>query len=1541
MIDNYRIEKSIHRSGHSEVFLAEEKRSGKLVAIKKVFRRRASDKKWFEKETEISGLFSDSPFAVKMIDAFESEDAFFLVTEYVEGDPISSYSKDWKRILDFFIQLSEALQETHAKGILHGDIKPENILIDSEYRIKLLDFGGSLEKNGGDRIHSGTLPYMSPEQLGYIDYPVGNYTDLYSLGVCFFRLFTGRLPFEHQDRNRLVSRILTETPPKAHDLLSEIPAAIGEVLYTLMRKDPGERYQTAGGLLHDLRRILAKPQEVFSLREKDSTGELNLSAPPVGFESCYELISNSLQQQQSVFFSGQALSGKTTLLHSIPRKFPQNSWIMVNLVSSDKESWGGAVKKIIYKSALLLERREIASLLQSARGQHINSFLPPDFRVSETAQETLEDEAVKEYLQNFLLKFLQFLRSRNMHPLIDDFSFADTLSISLLNAAEIPLVASLPTDTNTLKHFSENAFVDYELQALNQDDRNSLLQNIFSGNISQTDINRILDSWKDYSIFPGELIRNISIMQANKTLTFKRPEGWQLEKDAHISADIHSAFQEYVQENCRKLSRKNRKLLTVSAFFPRGFFANDIEGMPKQIEALTRAKLVEQQKDSRCTLPGEVRQFLLKDISKRSRAFWLKQALEHMRRKPEKYQREITDILIELQSPEAPAQLDLLMQQWWKEYNYGLLAKYFLIAGSFVKSDHDFVNVMNDFLTIRLSFRDIHSLQPLIDRAERIMEDTNHFSEKERSILLTACAMYYYIVADFKKALTYTDTLLPIMKKLGDTKVVYFAHTLRAVILYFAGNFAAVEESCEAAIQSKTGEGIWEREAYTYCLLALPQACRGNIEGAKKNAAYGISLMDSSPNLAEKSACLHFAGFAHSFNEDWKQGLQYSQGALDIGEKLHNALLLYSAHFSMGLGLLMKDDLDHSELHLQKTLELGKKTNQLLGMDWVYNTLGDLCFRRRDRRQFESYLQKLKELQPYLAHSPAYQMNMAKNKGILSLMYQDYPSAKRNFLIALEKSRQKQSPITIEEARICALLFLLHEELGDLEAGLQYKERALEIFDLYGLENDKKYYLQQNWQIHTSESSSTSRGSSSLKETLTYVNILKATAVITSLTDPQLILQKLTDILFQTFGAERIQINLHIEEQEYHLCRNADGQQSFDAFAIEELIQEAKQEGECLVFNDLMEDRPKLAENSKAPERSILIYPIQQENETAGYIYLSNSSLPGTFSREDIRTISAIINQGMITMENAIHFENEKKARANAEATLKAFKLFVPSQFLTVIAREGIDQIRLGNALHTKASILFSDIRNFTALSERMSPEHLMQFLNSYMEEVVGKQISAKGGFIDKFIGDAVMAIFNQESADHALSSAVAIQRALEQFNQNMKKNGEPVLKTGIGINTGEVIMGTVGTTERMDSTLIGDEVNLASRLESLTKQYGIDIIISEGTVKNLERPEDFFLQEIDSVTVKGKSEAVTIYGVFDHEPIETQKLRRSCEKNFISGISLYKAREFEKAAELFLTCKNILPDEKSFQLYIERCRQYSNNPPDESWDGSEKLESK
>ena len=274
----------------------------------------------------------------------------------------------------------------------------------------------------------------------------------------------------------------------------------------------------------------------------------------------------------------------------------------------------------------------------------------------------------------------------------------------------------------------------------------------------------------------------------------------------------------------------------------------------------------------------------------------------------------------------------------------------------------------------------------------------------------------------------------------------------------------------------------------------------------------------------------------------------------------------------------------------------------------------------------------------------------------------------------------------------------------------------------------------------------------------------------------------------------------------------------------------------------------------------------------------------------------------------------------------KAFSSYVSADLVAQIMKNP-DSLKLGGEKR-EISILFSDIRGFTTLSEKMSPEDLVQLLNEYLNPMTLIVLEEKGT-LDKYIGDAVMAIYNapldvKDHADHACRSALKMIDKLAELNQSFIERGIQTIDVGIGINTGDAVVGNMGAAMRFDYTAIGDNVNLASRLEGLNKMYGTHIIVSEST--KLLAGSDLQFREIDLVAVKGKLLPVPSYELM---VVDDPDLRVP----FAEALQLYRGRKFETALNIFEDLLSQKQDHVS-RLYIERCRNFLTTPPSDEWDG-------
>ena len=260
-----------------------------------------------------------------------------------------------------------------------------------------------------------------------------------------------------------------------------------------------------------------------------------------------------------------------------------------------------------------------------------------------------------------------------------------------------------------------------------------------------------------------------------------------------------------------------------------------------------------------------------------------------------------------------------------------------------------------------------------------------------------------------------------------------------------------------------------------------------------------------------------------------------------------------------------------------------------------------------------------------------------------------------------------------------------------------------------------------------------------------------------------------------------------------------------------------------------------------------------------------------------------------------------------------------------------------------ECTVMFSDIRGFTTLTEELGAQDTVALLNEYFTLMV-ECIQREEGMLDKFIGDAIMAAFgipegHADDADRAVRAAIAMIARLGEWNKERQAHGKPPVNIGVGMNTDRVVSGNIGSKKRMDFTIIGDGVNLASRLESACKQYGTRILVSDSTHKRLRGT--YQTRELDLVVVKGKTQPVAIYEILDYHTDETYPNLIDALGHFRNGLTRYRQRKWEDAVRLFEEVLAINPNDKPARLYIERSRYFMEHPPGDDWNGVWVMESK
>jgi class 3 adenylate cyclase len=282
---------------------------------------------------------------------------------------------------------------------------------------------------------------------------------------------------------------------------------------------------------------------------------------------------------------------------------------------------------------------------------------------------------------------------------------------------------------------------------------------------------------------------------------------------------------------------------------------------------------------------------------------------------------------------------------------------------------------------------------------------------------------------------------------------------------------------------------------------------------------------------------------------------------------------------------------------------------------------------------------------------------------------------------------------------------------------------------------------------------------------------------------------------------------------------------------------------------------------------------------------------------------------------------------------------FIPREFLDMLERKSLADVKLGDHMEREMTVFFSDIRDFTQLSERLTPQENFSFLTSYLRNVT-PIIRARGGFVDKYLGDGVMALFPGQAND-AVGAAVDLGQQIARYNHGRRLAGYAPIKIGTGLHRGTLMLGTIGAEDQMQTTVIADAVNLASRIEGMTKQFGVNLLLSGSVVDNLPRDHGFKLRALGAVRAKGKSINVEIFECFDNDPSELVEAKLKWASQFAAGLAEYRKGMLLTAGRIFSRIAELCPDDSVAAYFRDRCTLSVVRERGGAWDGAEHMEVK
>ncbi|MEM9985007.1 MAG: adenylate/guanylate cyclase domain-containing protein, partial [Bacteroidota bacterium] len=302
--------------------------------------------------------------------------------------------------------------------------------------------------------------------------------------------------------------------------------------------------------------------------------------------------------------------------------------------------------------------------------------------------------------------------------------------------------------------------------------------------------------------------------------------------------------------------------------------------------------------------------------------------------------------------------------------------------------------------------------------------------------------------------------------------------------------------------------------------------------------------------------------------------------------------------------------------------------------------------------------------------------------------------------------------------------------------------------------------------------------------------------------------------------------------------------------------------------------------------------------------------------------------QDKLVAEQALNHELQK--------VNTAFGRFVPHAFLESLGHQSVLDVQLGDQVEKEVTVLFSDIRRYTTLAEGMTPQENFNFLNAYLGRM-GPIIQAHQGFVNQYYGDGIMALFMHEPAD-ALQAATAMQQSLADYNEVRLAKGRLPLQIGIGVHTGPLMMGIIGDTLRLEAGVVSDTVNTASRMEGLTKHFGINLLLSDATFQRLSESDRGQLRLLGRVIVKGRQQPMPVYQAYGGEPEATQMQLDALQAPFEAAMQTYLQADFAGASSQWEAILAQAPEDGPTQHYLRLSREHLLQGVPEDWNGVEVM---
>ena len=392
--------------------------------------------------------------------------------------------------------------------------------------------------------------------------------------------------------------------------------------------------------------------------------------------------------------------------------------------------------------------------------------------------------------------------------------------------------------------------------------------------------------------------------------------------------------------------------------------------------------------------------------------------------------------------------------------------------------------------------------------------------------------------------------------------------------------------------------------------------------------------------------------------------------------------------------------------------------------------------------------------------------------------------------------------------------------------------------------------------------------------------------------------------------------------------------------ANRELLYATGLSGQSEIINDLslLKEKGIIKDNVQ----SLIYAAMKVKHRIMGAIILTGKE-PEQYAAVHLKLLVTLALQASTVIESALLYEkNIREVREREEAILRIHevtKKFVPLEFIRSLGKESLTDVRLGDQVEKIVTVLFTDIRDFTSISEQMTPEANFRFVSSFNERL-GPVIRCHEGFINQYLGDSIMAIFPRYPED-TLNAAIAMQHAVRDLNAERHSLGLAGIRAGIGMHTGPLIMGITGDNDRLDAATISDTVNSAARIESLTKYYKSSILLSGETLRHISNPGKFTLRHLGKVQLKGKYNLLSIYECLNGYSDEELDKKINLLPAFNEAMNYYFDQRFENAIHGFQSILMTDPEDHASEIFMQKAITFMKKGVPANWSGAEEMLSK